>query len=85
MDWDPDYDVYYDALVRENDPFGPYEEGYTGRPIPESSTRVGVMHHPDCPCKDSDPDWNCCNHLWEADYQNREEAAAEELHQEYWQ
>jgi hypothetical protein len=76
-----DYEEYL-----EEDPFGPYEEdGYTGRPVPVSNTRVGTAHHPDCPYGEFDPDFECCNALWEADYQAEKERDAEELHEEWWQ
>lgn len=81
IDWDPDYEEYLEA----NCDFDPYEEEYTGKPIEESYTRVGEAHHPDCPYKEHDPQWDCCKALWLADFELKAEQEAEELHQEWWQ
>jgi len=81
IDWDPDYYAYmeqeYQDLVGD--------EEYTGRPIRDSNTRVGITHHPNCPYGELNPDFDCCTEYWEADYQKQKDLEAEEMHQEWWQ
>lgn len=85
MDWDADYEEHYDRLNWEHlELIGDGE--YTGRPILDSSTRVGVTHHPDCLYGEGpDATFDCCTSLWEADYQAMQEREAEGLHEEWWQ
>lgn len=84
-DWDPDYEAYYDILMHEGDVFGPYEEDYTGRPTPESTTRVGNTHHAECTFVQSGGTDEClCKEYWERDYQEKQDLIAEDLHEEYW-
>jgi len=77
-----DWLLYYDGLMQE-----PYDEDeYTGRPLRDSSTRVGITHHADCPSGEGfDATFDCCTEYWEADYQRQKDLEAEELHEEWWQ
>lgn len=76
-DWYDEDEWYADILGRSPD-----AEGYSARPIPESNTRVGSTHHPDCPDPES---WECCKALWEAKYQEETEAEIDATHREWWQ
>lgn len=86
MEYDPE--ELAEAL---GDPFGPYPTGYvhgedyTGRPLDKSDTRVGEVHHEECPEPFSYAEECRCKQLYGRDYELRQEAEAEELHSIWWQ
>jgi len=82
---DPTFDeVWGDYYERMEDAFGPYgvDDSYTGRPIDESSTRVGETHHAECPS--IEPEDCTCKALYERDYNVRQEQEADTIHEEWW-
>ena len=68
--------------------FGPYddEEGYSYEPVEGHTPRGGFNHHPDCTWIEgtSEEDTCICNTLWREYQRQKEEAEAEEMHEEYW-
>lgn len=67
--------------------FGPYSEDYSKLPIPDSKvwSVAGTVHHPECGFQGRDMEDCNCKELYTRDYEADKEAAAEELHEEYWQ
>jgi hypothetical protein len=81
------YGEEYDDLDEDGYPYLIHEEDYSCRPLPENAPQrvVWSAHHPECTYDPEDVDTCICRSLYEKKAEADEEAAAEDMHAEWWQ